>query len=85
MIDSITNCIVYKNLDGSVYSYDVTFSFGGVTVPSMYNPVRVMGYDLVNSNDLIEVKKVACQRASTIKVWCSTVAIITDLNGEVIL
>ena len=85
MSDSITSCVVYKNVDRSVQYYDITFSFGEGTMPSPYNHVCIQSSALSNPNDLDEVKRLACQQASAIKALYKDAALITDLNGLVTL
>ena len=86
MSDSISSCIVYKNLDGTIDGYDITFSLEGVDGISIQNVIHINSSMLSNSNDLIETKTVACQKAKIVKDSYSTIAtIITDLNGPVIL
>jgi hypothetical protein len=85
MSDSITNCVVYKNLDGSVQSYNVTFSFDGVVVPSSVSAIFVGSSTMSNPSDLTEAKELACQQASAVKALYSTATSITTLNGPVSL
>jgi hypothetical protein len=83
MSDSIVNCIVYKNADGSVQYYDVTFSFDGETIPSPCNHICIESSVLSNSTDLNEVKTLACAQASAFKAFYSNAEEIDDLNGPV--
>jgi hypothetical protein len=85
MNDSITNCLVYKDSNGAVLGYSITFSFDSVNVPISSSIVYIGVSSLVNSNDLAEVKKMACIQASAIKTLYSNTTTITDLNGPVTL
>lgn len=85
MSDLITKCVVYKNPDDSIQYYEITFSFENVNVPLGDCLVRIAGSELLNPTDLVELKKVACQRASITKTWYSHAIMINGLNGPVSL
>lgn len=85
MSDSITGCTIYHNADGSIFSYAVTFSFGGVTVPSQWNPVYVLASTLQNPTDMAAVKAAACQQASINKELCDSATTTNAINGSVTL
>lgn len=86
MSDSIIGCTLYKNIDGSIKYYEVIFSLDNVIFPTVSPLIfTVNREDLINPTDLIEVKKIACQKASIMKNLYSTATSINDLNGLVSL
>jgi hypothetical protein len=82
MSDSITNCTVYKNPDGSVQYYEIDFLFDGFAVPFKGS---IRANTLTDPNDLVELKTAACKQASAIKSLYVNSTVITDLNGLVTL
>ena len=91
MNDSITDCIVSKNPDGSIVGYQITFSFSNLQ-NTVYSPayVYVSNSEVSNSSDLNEVKKIALQKAAYLKKQSTFESLIvqetiSDLNGPVIL
>lgn len=68
MSDSITKFVQCVNSNGVIDHYEVTFSFGAVSLsPFMSTTITIQVSDLQNANDLNEVKTVACTKATQFK------------------
>jgi len=83
MGDEIIGCKLYKEQDGSLKYYEVTFHYEGLDVSAGWNPVYVYATAMTDPTDLSEVRTKACEQAHVTKLLFASAEVITLINGPV--